>query len=308
MNHTLIKFLPYLSSSFDYWKHESNKDYKVDSILGGFFSMNLHDRLHDGHYDLFDNNGLPLRTNNGKPYHSFSTVFSYALANHQMFLKTADDKYLKPLFETVNFIARKGEKTPYGGLVFPHHGLLSAMNQGEALSVIARAYEVDPKDVYLEHVEAIIKPFYREVKDGGVLGLIQKEGGIPWFEERSEIPGKHILNGMNYALLGLGDISKILPSYTEAKRFFNSGTDSLERALPYFDNGYWSYYWLNDIEPHYVASVMYHNLHIVQLLYFSKELNNSVFNKYSELFKKYKSNVLLRIRAGIGIGISKLKK
>lgn len=308
MNHKIYKILPYFSRSYDYWKETSFKTSEDKSVLGGFFNMNLYKRLNDGHYDQFDENGLPLRFSNGKPYYSFSTVFSYALANHQLYLMTAKEECLKPLFETVKFISKHGESTSNGGWGFPHHGVHSAMNQGEALSVIARAYEIDSKDEYLDKVEAILTPYEVEVSKGGVLGRIKQEGGIDWYEELAEHPGKHILNGMNYSLLGLHDIHKVLPSMAKAKELFDAGVSSLVKSLPYFDTGSWSDYWIHDEEPNYIASVMYHNLHIVQLRHLFDLTGEQAIAEYAEIFNRYNSSLYLRLKAGLTMTISKLGK
>lgn len=306
MNHKVYKVLPYFSRKFDYWKEVSNDDNLVRSRLGGFFGMNLFERLMDGHYNIFDDRGLPLRFNAGKPYYSYSTVFSFALANHQMYIRTGDESYLKPLFETVRFISTHGKYTSSGGWGFPHHGVHSAMNQGEALSILARAYEVDGKDEYLDKVEDILRLYEIDIQNEGVLGMIRKQGGIEWYEELAELPGKHILNGMNYALLGLYEIAQICPEFTKASVLFDKGIDSLVKALEFFDNGFWSEYWIHDSENNYIASVMYHNLHIVQLRFLSRIANNSILNDYATIFDKYNSKISCRLRAGYEMSISKL--
>ncbi|MBI1305695.1 MAG: hypothetical protein GC181_03665 [Bacteroidetes bacterium] len=306
IRHTWEKFKPYLSSGFNYWRSADKEKYVIQDSLGPFFGMRLQDRLEDGHYDLFDEEGLPVRLHNKETYRSWSTIFSYSFARYEQYLQTGNKDHLIPMRNTFKHIVESGVRTDYNGLVFPHHNILSAMNQGEALSVIARLYEVDKDEKLLEVVPAILHPYSVNVKDGGVRGQFLNHPKISWFEELAELPGKHILNGMNYSLLGLYEIHKATNQFPKAEELFNEGITNLKKALPLFDNGYWSNYWFDDVAPHYIASVMYHNLHIRQLEYFAAVLNDDVLSRYRDLFIRYQQNPVNRIKAGITIFKSKI--
>lgn len=297
LDHSWYKIKPYISPTSEYWKKCDHINYAVESKLGPFFGMRLKDRLFDGHYNTFDQEGLPTRYRNGKIYYNYSTIFSYALAHYEMFLETGDEEHLIPMENAVTFMKKSGERTAYGGLVFPQNEVLSAMNQGEALSILSRLFEINKEESILELMKSIILPYNIKVQDRGVKGKFTIQPEVFWYEEISELPGKHILNGMNYALLGLYDLEKSIPGFADADKLFKNGIDFLKSALHLFDNGYWSLYWIDDNPPHYIASAMYHNLHIRQLEYFGNELGEEVLSNYAIKFDNYRQQFINRLKA-----------
>ena len=301
------KTKPYIHSGSAYWREsdwirsENSKD-----SCGPFMGLNLIDRLNDGHYDIFDDQGLPVRIVDGKPYRSFSTVFSYALAGYEMFLLTSDDKHLRALKVVYTEVIKRAQSDSNGALVFPHHGSLSAMNQGEALSIVARLNELDSRDEYLECAEKIIKPYTYLVSEGGVKTFIKEDHACVWYEEYPDKDSKHVLNGMCYAMAGLLDTQRSMPTISIATQLFEDGVRSMERSLHFFDTEYWSSYWFDEYRPNYIASVMYHNLHIVQLGYLGNASGSQILKDYSSKFNTYLRNPLNRAKAAYKMLGSKL--
>jgi heparosan-N-sulfate-glucuronate 5-epimerase len=297
--HKFKKFSIYFMPGKPYWRSIEHNTWKVDSPLGPFLDMHLKDRLIDHHYDKFDEGGLPIRMDKDQVLYNYTTIFSYALANWERYLETADKDFIKPLWNALDFLKREHETTDYGGIVFPFKGALSAMNQGEALSVIARCYELNPDPDLKVLSEKIIKAYSVPVADYGVLGKFGSLNEVYWYEEKATLPGRHILNGMCYALVGLYDIKKAMPDLGEAERLWLNGIEYLKKALPLFDEGYWSWYWIDEDPPHYVASMMYHNLHVIQLKYLFKITGEDELKLYADRFDLYKNKLNNRMRAGI---------
>lgn len=301
------KFSVYVYPRKAYWRRIENNKWKADSKVGAFFGMHLKDRLIENHYDKFDENGIPIRTVAGSVVYNYTTICSYALANWEMYLESGEYNFTKPLWAALNFLKENNTITDYGGIVFPGIGSLSAMNQGEALSVIARCYELSKDPELIEFARKIIEAFKVPVSLNGVLGKFNTSQPVLWYEEMAIMPGKHILNGMCYALAGLYEIAKVTPELPDASKLFKDGICYLKQALPMFDQGNWSVYWVNDNPPHYIASMMYHNLHIVQLDYLYSITGEQILKEYSNLFAKYQQSILNRLRAGIKLIAGKLK-
>ena len=296
MSHNLTMLKLYFSNR-KYWKLSDNTNNKVSSKSGKFF-LNLKDRLEDNHYDIFDVNGLPVRMKNNKKVYNYTTICSYALANWQLYLETGIEDYTIQLFKTIEFLKENNESTDYGGIVFPLYNKLSSMNQGEALSVLARGYELTKNEDYISLAKKIILPYDVFVEDYGVKGRFKNMDNVFWYEEYAEIPHIHVLNGMIYSLVGLWEINQIKPELINAKQLFDKGILYLEQVLPLYDTGKWSWYWLGEKKPNYMASVMYHNLHVCQLKYLNSITGSIIIKKYADEFEEYSNRTINRILSG----------
>ena len=163
---------------------------------------------------------------------------------------------------------------------------------------MARGYELTNNEDYIEFAEKIMLPYKFSVKDYGVRGKFEELEDVFWYEEIAEIPNKHILNGMIYSVVGLWEIYKIKPQLIMADKLFHTGVKYIEKALHLFDTGQWSWYWVDEKDPNYIASAMYHNLHICQLRYLFSITGKSIFEQYAEKFEAYNKNPLNKISAG----------
>lgn len=299
LNHKLQKLLIYFRSSKPYWRTIEHSNWKEESKTGPFFGIHLKDRLNDNHYDLFDERGLPIRGSQDHPIYNYTTICSFALAHYELYLETGKELHTEPLMKALEFLQKEHERTGYGGIVFPFKGKLSAMNQGEALAVVARAYELEPDPSLKTFAEDIIKAYTVSIEEYGVKGSFSEFPDVYWYEERAELPAKHILNGMLYALIGLYDILQVFPDIEGARELWESGLEYVERALPLFDTGRWSWYWMDEEQPNYIASMMYHNLHICQLGHLYNVTGREPFNQYARKFEGYQNSFSNRIRAGV---------
>nr|CAD7444162.1 unnamed protein product [Timema bartmani] len=149
-------------------------------------------------------------------------------------------------------------------------GWYSAMGQGHAISVLARAYHHSGGDPqYLRSAVAALRPFRVPSAEGGVLSSFL--GKFPWYEEYPTIPASFVLNGFIYSLLGLYDLKTISsPDYVkEAADLFDQGMSSLKRLLLLYDTGSGTSYDLRHFtlgSPPNLARWDYHATHVNQLL------------------------------------------
>ncbi|XP_059620209.1 D-glucuronyl C5-epimerase B [Phlebotomus argentipes] len=149
-------------------------------------------------------------------------------------------------------------------------GWYSAMGQGHAISLLARAYHHSRGDTrFLRAAIDGLKPFRVPAYQGGVLATFL--GKYAWYEEYPTSPPSFVLNGFIYSLLGLYDLNCTAPQghSAEAGVLFEQGMSSLKRMLLLFDTGSGTSYDLRHftlgIAPN-LARWDYHATHVNQLL------------------------------------------
>lgn len=203
----------------------------------------------------FDEKGIPLRhySEFGIQYQPVG-VAHYALGNWDLYLSTKQAQYREKFLRMADwFCENLVIKGDFG--VWEYHFdyprfLLkapwpSAMSQGEAISVLVRAYQITQEKRYLECAELALASFKAPLKEGGV--RYRDEDGFIWYEEYpSLVEPPHVLNGFIFALFGLYDFYKITGS-EEAHALFNEGIGTLKANLGRWDLGFWSRYDLTDL-------------------------------------------------------------
>ena len=279
----------------------------------GFYPIDLEPRLASGHFDRFDARGLPIRPsgNSGRYVHNYTTLCAFALAHWDASLKTQDDPSFSHLINVANYIE---ETCAYSGDVarllseIPdrgHVGSVSANYNGQAISVLSRAWVKTKRQAYLDLAARLLGIFQLPVAEGGVLGRIEKLS-VPWFEEDLRPEWGHILNGMIYSLWGIRDFVACTQD-GRAKAIFNGGIESVLRALPAYDCTYWSYYSLPDGRPPYTASAVYHALHRCQMATLFHWTGEARFREYQTRFSDYGGSVMCRVRAALAIARAKIR-
>ncbi|MGX1928075.1 D-glucuronyl C5-epimerase family protein [Flagellimonas sp. 2504JD4-2] len=160
----------------------------------------------------------------------------------------------------------------------------SALSQGLALSVFSRAYEVTKDSLFLVASINGLKPFSKDINEGGVMSS-DIDFGV-FLEEYPTSPAVHVLNGYNYALLGLNDVYEILNS-NEARELFVKFTGVLKDKIRGYDLGSWSAYSMDQpsMKNHYTyCNPWYHKLHIIQLRILYDKTNIQEFEQYANKF------------------------
>lgn len=298
-----------------YWQlNLADRDLAVDPGKLGSYPLDFKPRVLEGHYPHFDSNGVPMwpKSNGKGHFYHYTTMFSYALGQSDFYLVTGDEKYLKNLIAVADYIVKSG-KEENGTILLrevddndEHTGNISAMTQGEAMSVLCRTSQYTYNDSYFETALKLVAPFEIRTTEGGVLGLVTKTD-TNWYEEYVSSPLNHVLNGMVYSLWGLRDIF-LMNGDAKAKELYEKGAGYITKALPYFDTGYWTYYWIPESGRNYVASMMYHNLHICQLQALYKQTGIEEFKTYSDKFVSYANSPSCRFKAAKAIASAKVFK
>jgi heparosan-N-sulfate-glucuronate 5-epimerase len=151
--------------------------------------------------------------------------------NHRQFARVAD------WFASVSG-ARYEHHFPIATMAVPW---ISCIAQGEASSILCRAFVRTGERRYLEQAKRALAPLGVAVEDGGVRGRLP-DGG-PFLEEYPGSEYRHVLNGCLYALVGLLDYVRAAgPEAREEDRLLARLLDSVGRNLDSWDLNGWSVY------------------------------------------------------------------
>lgn len=133
----------------------------------------------------------------------------------------------------------------------------SAMVQGQALSVLARAFSLTSNEKYLEAARRGLRFMLKPIQEGGTYRNTP-EG--PILEEYPLHKPNTVLNGWVSALYGLYDVL-LVDDQIDVRDALNAGLECFVAYLPGYDAGYWSFYDTSGS----LASPYYHRVHITQL-------------------------------------------
>ena len=183
--------------------------------------------------------------------------------------------FLRHQNEKGNWPVTVKRKVIDGVTLFPEW--FSAMAQGQAMSLLTRAYLYTKNPAYLKAAMRSTTLFKVHSKDKGVLATFMYQ--YPWYEEYPTSPSLFVLNGFIYSLIGLYDLKLTAgPQHgTEAAELFDQGMRSLKAMLPLYDSGSGTFYDLRHVTMHIAPNLArwdYHTLH-VSLLYFLASIDDS---------------------------------
>jgi heparosan-N-sulfate-glucuronate 5-epimerase len=162
-------------------------------------------------------------------------------------------------------------------------GWYSAMGQGQAISLLVRAYVASKDMTYLEAAGRALDIFDIPSSEGGVLAKFLDK--YDWYEEYPTTPSSFVLNGFIYSLIGLYDLKEIAVGSIsdKAAKLYEKGLVTLKTMLPMFDSGTGTFYDLRHITAGLApnrARWDYHKVHIKQL-YLLVELDNDKLFKHT---------------------------
>lgn len=252
----------------------------------------------------FDDYGIPLYSRDGLKYFYHPIVIAqYALGlymkmnSSEMESGEFKNKFLVQAdWLSENYILK--QKIPVWEINYdiPEYNLyapwVSAMAQGEVISVLVRAHLIKEENKYLNIAFDAIKIFNIDVKDGGIA---REFNGNKLYEEYpSKLKPVGVLNGFIFSLFGIYDL--VLSGNKSAVEFFNSGSNSLLNLLELYDMDYWSQYYFFDYPDKYPASYTYHCIAIEQLRAMYFITGNAKFKLYAEKWERYRGSFFKRLK------------
>jgi heparosan-N-sulfate-glucuronate 5-epimerase len=261
-------------------------------------------------YKKFDKNGIPIYKK-GKLKYNPTVICQYALGAFELFYQTGsrDKMYLANFLKQADWLRdnMEGVNELIGwkfNFVLREYNLsdswFSALTQGEAISILLRAYMLEKKVEYLISAEKALKIFEIPVKNGGILNFYNS---YPVYEEYPSEKTNCVLNGFIFSLFGLYDFI-VFNKNIKALKLFQEGVDSVLNLLPVFDTKRWSQYNLYNSPKIYEASYKYHLIHIEQLKALFYLTGNMDFMFYADKWQKYS----LKLKDRLNALINKIKE
>ncbi len=253
----------------------------------------------------FDQRGIPLYRHGNSPmfYHPI-VICQYALGIFERIYRDEKGKsdYRKKFILQADWLL---ENTKYNGVGLgwiinydiDDYNLkapwMSAMAQGESISVLTRAHLLTGKDEYLTTAREALNLFEYSVSDGGI---VNKFNSFSIYEEYpSPKRTVAVLNGFIFSIFGLYDLV-IHVGDKRSTKLFNTGIEALSNIIKYYDIGYWSQYYLFDYPKNYPASYTYHILGAEQLKALYHITEREIFLKYSEKWFGQSKNSINKLR------------
>lgn len=168
---------------------------------------------------------------------------------------------------------------------------ISAMAQGEAISLLLRMSQMADKKTYESAARRAVRAFIHPVSNGGVVEYFPD--GAPVLEEYPTTPPSLVLNGQMFALLGLRDYALHFGD-RPSQKLFEICIAGLKKNLALYDTGYWTLY---DRHPtHRLASEKYHRIHIQLLHILAKLASDDSFARVARRWAGYREDSWCRTR------------
>ena len=255
----------------------------------------------------FNDSGIPLYSHFGQS-HIINpiVVCQYAFGLYELYIisRQGSMEYRDKFLVQADWLVENSVDWDSFGKVWhikydiPEYGLnspwISGLAQGEAISVLTRAYEITSDKTYISLAEKALVPFAVTVADGGLVNRFNRY--IIYEEYPSPLKTVGVLNGFIFALFGIYDLALINNS-TKSQTLFNDGVHSLIKLLDYFDIDYWTNYYLFDFPKNYCSSFTYHRLVTEQIKALHIITGKEIFNSYFKRWNFYSNRLINKLRA-----------
>lgn len=238
----------------------------------------------------FDENGIPyLYDAKGRQY-SIVYVIQYALINHDLMLRGVDAENKKRIIKKcLDWLEENSEvfqdslvwRSDYNEQYKLPKGWVSAMYQGQAVSLFLRAYQLFGQEKYLTAAEKAFEFFKYDYAEGGAKRT--DENGCLWFEEYPSATPSLVLNGYIYTMFGFYDLYRVTKN-ENAKHLFDECVKTLENNLHKYDVWYWSVY--DQLKRELVSYYYQKNVHIPLMEIMYQMTGKEIFKKYAEKWTK----------------------
>jgi len=265
--------------------------YHLPQPLGVFIDK---EQLHGYYNDLRlkakwtgerDEQGIPVsKTTLGKRIYFPTTIIQYGLGHYDLWLETHQESHLQEVLKVAEWLLAHQDESGgwdvFGKIQVGALNNYSAITQGEAVSLLLRAYKETHDERYLIASKRAITLMLKPVNQGGT--ALYKDNGDLFLEEVPLEKQNTILNGWIFAIFGLWDYTLIVRDNSITQALINT-LDTLERHINKYDRGWWSNYdWQGSI-----ASPFYHRLHIALLQALYKLTERSAFHDIAIKWQEY---------------------
>lgn len=250
--------------------------------------------------NLLDSDEMPkLNLAEGKFTYFPVAIFQYGLGCYDLWLQTKDERYIRKFMQCVEWtMAHQDAKgrwnnfshycpeTPYG-----------SMAQGEAASLLIRAYVHSKEQKYLDAAKRALDFMLLPLEDGGTTRYLDDDAYLMEYTFKGMVLNGSIFSwwGLYDFVLATGDNGK----YMEAR---DKILKSLIKVLPLFKCTYWSMY----SEDGLIASPFYHNLHVAQMQAMYQLTGEPIFDEYANRWERQQKNPFCKGLAFVKKSIQKI--
>lgn len=247
----------------------------------------------------FDAHGVPWISTDGVLCYNAVDIAQYGLAEYGYYLAGNNASHREQCLACAKGLLELQDER--GGWLYsfnPSHpqtkyslenGWYSAMAQGQAISLFARANALESNPAYADAAHRALALLETPLEQGGVLTKIAGREDLIFYEEWPSFPPAHILNGFIFCLTGLYDGAQIFQD-SEASRLFKQGMRTLKTILPLYDGDKLSSYDLaHAANPPQDRSIdrKYHILHVKLLQALDSIQHEDIFTFYINKWGKH---------------------
>lgn len=243
------------------------------------------------YFGEFDKDGIPMAGFGDGSFYNQIYIIQYGLIAHDLILDGIDTEInIGRLKKCLDWLESNKEKVGES-IVWRNYfadqkyelkpGWISAMYQGQAISLFLRAYQFFGTEKYYEIAGKAFEFFKYDFSDGGVKRLDEK--GFLWFEEYPTEKPSFVLNGYIYTLFGIYDFYRVSKS-EKAKNLYAECIATLENNLYKYDVWYWSLY--DQLKRELVSYYYQKNIHIPLMEIMHRLTGKEIFRKYAVKWTK----------------------
>ncbi len=279
--------------------------YHVQQGIGKFYSKDsvegFYNDLREKVYNRGDNLEVPITvTDDGQKIHFPIEIAQYGLGAYDLYLEKKEEKYLSVAIDCAKWLRENcdecgGWKTFF--YIYPKHPY-SSMAQSEAACLFMRIYTQTEDPEYLELARRAIDFMLLPLEEGG---CTKYDGEDVYLCEHTDPSRTVVLNGWIFSLWCLYDYIK-LTSDSGIRDVYQKTLATMEKLLPSYDCGYWSYY----DRSKRMTSPFYHKLHIAQLEVMYDITAAPIYREYSVKWQAYADSLIKPKRAFVVKAFQKL--
>lgn len=318
---TSIKAILNQPENFDsveqYQKYYINSGYQYQSVgdyntFGNYLYIEDAVSYTDDTIIRFDVKGIPMVNYNGNYYYNPVTIDQYALSYYDIYLnsknKNKENLYMKQQFlnaadwliDNMDSIGAIRYNFSYKHYLDDNElqpGWVSAMAQGEALSVFSRAYYLTNNKKYISAGNLAFSFLTTRTSQGGPMDdlsfLGKQMADYIFFQLYITNPPSYTLNGHMFTLIGLYDWSNMPnnKAYSDkANEYFKKGLITLKYILPYYDIGGFVCYDLGYLTKPGISPTInfdYYGIHLTLLDALAVITGDNDFRYYKNLWTSY---------------------
>lgn len=250
--------------------------------------------------ELLDTEEMPrLNLAEGKFTYFPVAIFQYGFGCYDLWLQTKDNRYIRKFMQCVEWTKEhQDEKGRWNN--FSHYcpeTPFGSMAQGEAASLLVRAYGYTKEQKYLDAAKRALDFMLLPIEDGGTTKYLGDDAYLMEYTFKGMV-----LNGSIFSWWGLYDYVLATGDNGNYREAMDKTLKSLIKVLPQYKCAYWSMY----SEDGLISSPFYHNLHVAQMQAMYQLTGEPIFDEYAKRWERQQKNPFCKSLAFVKKSIQKI--